>query len=122
MPRPAQAPFAPGGSANPDAKTAERLLPLALHRGGGYADPYFEYRVGADVVLEDEKIKSLGRGITMGLGVRVLKGEATGYAYSEDLSWEKMAKAATTAAQIASGGGAPAPVPVTPVELPDFYP
>src|SRR5215813_15488984 len=117
-----KAPFAPGGSAAIDAKIAERLLSLALERGGDYADLYFEYRVGADIVLEDEKIKSLGRGITMGVGVRVLKGDATGYAYSEDFTWERMAQAARTAAQIAAGGGSPAPVKVEPVTLPDFYP
>jgi TldD protein len=116
-----KAPFLPGGAAAVDAAIAHRLLALALERGGDYADLYFEYRVGADVVLEDEKIKSLGRGITMGLGVRVLKGDATGYAYSEDLSFERMAQAARTAAQIAAGGGGPAPVAVAPVALPDRY-
>jgi TldD protein len=116
------APFAPGGSAAVDATIAERLLSLALERGADYADLYFEYRVGADIVLEEEKIKTLGRGITMGLGVRVLKGDATGYAYAEDFSWEKMSQAARTAGQIASGGGAAAPVPVETVKIPDFYP
>src|SRR5688572_5816027 len=105
-----------------DAHTAQRLLGIALERGGDYADLYFEYRVGADVILEDEKIKTLGRGITMGLGIRVLKGDAAGYAYSEDLSFERMAQAARTAAQIAAGGGAPAPVEIKPVVIPDFYP
>ena len=105
-----------------DANIAHRLLALALERGGDYADLFFEYRVGADIVLEDEKIKTLGRGITMGLGVRVLKGDATGYAYSEDLGFERMAQAARTAAQIAAGGGAPAPVAVSSIAVPDFYP
>src|SRR5687768_2963656 len=105
-----------------DAQIAQRLLGIALERGGDYADLYFEYRVGMDVILEDEKIKTLGRGISMGLGVRVLRGDATGYAYSEDLSFERMAHAARTAGQIAAGGGAPAPVEIRPVVLPDFYP
>src|SRR5215471_16411553 len=95
-PPPAKAPFAPGGAAAIDAALAQRLLGIALERGGDYADLYFEYRVGADVVLEDEAIKSLGRGITMGVGVRVLKGDATGYAYAEDFTWERMAQAART--------------------------
>jgi len=117
-----KAPFATGGVAAIDAALAHRLLSLALDRGGDYADLYFEYRVGADVILEDEKIKSLGRGISMGLGVRVVKGDATGYAYSEDFTWDRMAHAARTAGQIAAGGGAPAPVAVTPVTIPDLYP
>jgi TldD protein len=119
MPSPPQEPAA---FASIDAAIASRLLALALERGGDYADLFFEYRVGADVVLEDERIKSLGRGITLGVGVRVLRGDATGYAYSEDLSFDRMANAARTAAQIAAGGGAPAPVDVSPVRVPDFYP
>jgi TldD protein len=39
----------------------------------------------------------------MGLGVRVMKGDATGYAYVEDLSFDAMARAARTAAAIAEG-------------------
>jgi TldD protein len=116
-----KAPFDEPGASPVDNEVARRLLSLALERGADYADLYFEYRAAADYVLEDEKIKTVGRGITLGLGVRVLKGDATGYAYSEDLSWERMASAARTAAQIASGGGAPAPVAVSPVALGDVY-
>src|SRR4051812_5398545 len=114
-----RAPFAPGGMAAIDAAIAERLLGICLERGGDYADLFFEYRVGADVVLEEEKIKTLGHGITMGLGVRVLRGDATGYAYSEDLTFERMAQACRTAAQIASGGQSPPPVGIEPVVIPD---
>jgi len=39
----------------------------------------------------------------MGAGVRVIAGERTGYAYSDDLSPEKIRKAARVAAHIASG-------------------
>ena len=116
------APFAPGGEHEIDTQIAQRLLGAALEAGGDYADLFFEYRVSANYVLEDERIKSVGRGVTMGLGVRVTKGDATGYAYSEDLSFERMAHAARTAGQIASGGGAPQPVAIEPVTVPDFYP
>src|SRR5262245_43451088 len=119
---PLSAPFHQGGEYEVDADIARRLLTVALERGGDYADLYFEYRVSADYVLEDEQVKAVGRGISMGLGVRVLRGDATGYAYSEDLSFERMAHAARIAGQIAAGGGAPAPVEIKPVVLPDFYP
>ena len=59
-------------------------------------------------------MRTVGRGVTLGLGVRVLRGDATGYAYTEELSDERMLEAARTAAQIASSGGAPAPVAITP--------
>src|SRR5688572_22753592 len=117
------APFAPGGDSAVDAALAQRLLSAALDAGGDYADLYFEYRVTADYVLEEEQVKTVGRGVTLGLGVRVTKGDATGYAYTEDLSWERMLHAAKIAGQIAAGGKGTAPVGVSAaVVLPDFYP
>jgi TldD protein len=116
------APFAPGAPSEIDAALARRLLELALGQGGDYADLYFEYRAGADYVFEDGKVKSVGRGITLGLGVRVLKGDATGYAYCEDLTWEAMANVARTAAQIAAAGKSPVPVEVKAINIPNFYP
>src|SRR5580765_5369076 len=109
---PLQAPFAVGGPVEIDAQLSRRLLERALSQGGDYADLFFEYRAAADYLYEDEKVKSVGRGITLGLGVRVLKGDATGYAYCEELDFESMAQAARTAAQIAAGDKA-----VTPVEV-----
>ena len=123
LPATLRAPFSSGGASAIDAQLANRLLGLALGAGGDYADIYFEFRVSADYVLEEESVKTLGRGITLGLGVRVTKGDATGYAYTEDLSWEKMAHAAKTAGQIAMGGGhTPVDVgSITPVKAPSFY-
>ncbi|WP_428267792.1 TldD/PmbA family protein [Haliangium sp.] len=115
------APFAPGGEHEIDTDTAMRLLGAALEAGGDYADLYFEYRIGANYLLEDERIKTVGRGVTLGLGVRVLKGDATGYAYTEDLSPERMLHAARIAGQIAAGGGHAEPVAIEPVVLPNFY-
>src|SRR3954470_23303890 len=105
-----------------DAAIAERLLAAALGAGGDYADLYFEYRSGADFVMEEGRVRTVGRGVTLGLGVRVLRGDATGYAYTEELAEDRMLEAARTAAQIASAGGAPGPFAVTNVQLPDFYP
>ncbi len=123
LPAALRAPFSSGGSSAIDAALANRLLGIALEAGGDYADIYFEFRVSADYSLEDEQVKTLGRGITLGLGVRVMRGDATGYAYCEDLAWEKMAHAARTAGQIAAGGGH-APVSVSPmahIAAPSFY-
>src|SRR5229473_550063 len=123
LPPALRAPFASGGASSIDAQVASRLLSIALDAGGDYADLYFEFRVSADYALEEEQVRNLGRGITLGLGVRVTKGDATGYAYTEDLAWEKMAHAARTAGQIAAAGGH-APVGVASlatVPTPSFY-
>jgi TldD protein len=123
LPTALRAPFSPGGGNAIDAQTASRLLGIALEAGGDYADLYFEFQVDASYTLEEEQIRSLGRAVTVGLGVRVTKGDATGYAYCEDLSWERMAQAARTAGQIAMGGGhTPVAIaPLSPVALPSFY-
>src|SRR5687767_9504698 len=105
-----------------DAATAERLLSAALGSGGDYADLYFEYRSGADFSFEEGRVRTVGRGVILGLGVRVLRGDATGYAYTEELSEGRMLETARTAGQIASAGARPGPVAIKPVTLPDFYP
>jgi TldD protein len=117
-----RAPFAPGGPAEIDAAIARRLLEEALARGGDRADLYFEWRAGADYVWEDHKVKTVGRGVTLGLGVRVLRGDATGYAYTEELTMEAMLDAARTASQIAAAGKSPGPVDIRAITVPSFYP
>jgi TldD protein len=80
----------------------ETLLSLALRRGGDFADLYFQHHQTSSILLEEGIIRTASTGITCGLGVRVLSGERTGYAYTDDLSWTAMARAAETAAHIAS--------------------
>src|SRR6516164_453900 len=77
-------------------------LSEALSRGGDYADLYFEYRINHSIVLEEQIIKSATKGVNLGVGVRVISGEKTGYAYSDDLNRENIIKAARTAAFIAN--------------------
>ncbi len=100
---------------------AHRLLSTALSRGGDAADLFFEYSDNASYSYEEEKVKTTSRGVTLGLGVRVLQGEATGYAYTEELTDEAMQHAARTAAQIAAAGGKAPPVDIKWPPLPAFY-
>ena len=100
-----QAPFSVGGPYAIDAELARKLLALALGQGADYADLFFEYRAAGSLVFDEGILKSASRGVSMGLGVRALKGDAAGYAYVERLDWDAMKPAAETAAQIASGGG-----------------
>ena len=80
----------------------ERLLSRALGRGGDFADLYFEFHRSSSLLLEEGIIRTGSAGVTCGLGVRVVSGERTGYAHTDDLSWAAMARAAETAAHIAS--------------------
>lgn len=116
-----QAPFGPHGISPIDARIAEKLLSVALSKGGDYADLFFEYDVSGSYGYEEGILKSAGRGVSMGLGVRVRKGDATGYAYCEDFEMDAMERAARTAAQIADEGGKE-PVGLAPLDTPKRYP
>ena len=115
------APFGPEGSNRIDEEIGRRLLSIALAHGGDYADLFFEYRAGGGLTFEEGITRSASRGVGLGLGVRVQKGDATGYAHVEDLAWESMKRAAETAARIASSGSTPAPVKLDPLVLPERY-
>ena len=81
----------------------ERCLGEALSAGGDYADLYFEAVTSTSLGIDESLVKSASQGISVGCGVRVVSGERTGYAYTDDLSSERLLRAARTAALIASG-------------------
>ena len=103
-----------------------QLVAEALSQGGDYADLYFEHTTYSDLLLKDNEVSSGGFHIDYGVGIRVLKGDRTGYAYSENTEMPDMLHAARTASQIARantalkncgyGKGYPA------AERPDLYP
>jgi TldD protein len=87
----------------------QHYLSEALSAGGDYADLYFEYLTTTSITVDESIVKSASQGISAGCGVRVLAGDRTGYAYTDDLAPEKILRAARTAALIARG---PAQEPV----------
>jgi TldD protein len=80
----------------------ERYLGEALSAGGDYADLYFEYATSSSISLDESLVKSASQGISAGCGVRVVSGERTGYAYTDNLATDRIIHAARTAALIAS--------------------
>ncbi len=119
--RPFLAPFAPGGAAGIDEPTCRRLLAICLSHGGDYADLFFEYRRSGGFSFDEGILKAASRGVSMGLGVRVQRGDATGFAFVQDLVWESMKRAAETAARIATDGGGAAPLELVSQDLPHRY-
>jgi TldD protein len=81
----------------------EAFLGEALSQGGDYADLYFEYLLTSSISIDESMVKSAAQGVSVGVGIRVISGERTGYAYSDDLEPEKVRKAARVAAHIAAG-------------------
>ena len=100
----------------------ERCLSEALSAGGEYADLYFETVSATSLGVDESLVKSASQGMSTGCGIRVLSGERTGYAYTDELTPERLLRAARTAAHIASG---PAREPVhgfTETKMPGLYP
>ncbi|MCC8198870.1 MAG: TldD/PmbA family protein [Tannerellaceae bacterium] len=95
----------------------KKVLAAALEKGGEYADLYFEHSYRNNIGLQDGAVNRASSNIDYGMGVRVLSGDQTGYAYVEDVTLEEMLKAARTAARIANGtaGKGPANLAETPV-------
>jgi TldD protein len=100
----------------------QKVIRTAMEKGGDYADLYFEHTIEHYTSLEDGKVNSSYSNIGYGVGIRVLKGDQTGYAYSEDVSAEAMLKAARTAANIADSSSGFAPVDVSELGHPEYYP
>ena len=75
----------------------KKVMAVALEKGGNYADLYFEHTFNNSVSLMDGKVNNCGSNIDFGMGVRVLAGDQTGYAYVENVTLDEMLKAARTA-------------------------
>jgi TldD protein len=98
-------------------------ISAALSRGGEHADVYFQHRVGSDLGLEDGAVNRAYASVELGVGVRVVKGDQTGYGYTEDLSAPALLACARTAAAIADGPSRESPSRFhVGAKLPDRYP
>lgn len=102
-------------------ETLEELIKIALQKGGEFAEVYVEYNVGNQISLEENKIHAVRRGVDMGVGIRVLQGEKTGYAFSDDLSFEKLKQTAEVASLIASEGKVKESLALKPSKVPSYY-
>ncbi|MGH9432992.1 MAG: metalloprotease TldD [Terriglobia bacterium] len=105
------------------AHDLEKYLAATLAEGGDYADLYFEHTTTSSILIDESLVKTASEGISMGCGVRVVAGEQTGYAYTDDLAPERILKAAGIAARIASGPARVSSVGLSEIEpTHNFYP
>jgi Predicted Zn-dependent proteases and their inactivated homologs len=98
----------------------KKAIAAALKRGGDFADIYVENRISRTIILEEGKFKSAVFGLIQGAGVRVIDGNKTGYAYTDELSDEKILRAAEVASLIASSGNKIQPVSVKEQKRPSY--
>ena len=78
-----------------------KVLAEALSRGGDYADLYFEHTISNWVVLEDGKVNRAYCDVSLGVGIRTVRGDQVGYGFTQELTEKSMLAAASTAATIA---------------------
>ena len=83
------------------AGTLQKVIAEAMSKGGDYADLFFEHKKTNSLALEDNKVNRAVSNVAFGVGIRVLKGDQTGFAYSETVTPEAMLSAAKLAANIA---------------------
>jgi len=81
------------------------IVAEGMRSGGDWCDLYFEDTEYGDLLLRDGEVTSGGHHMDCGCGIRVLKGEKTGYAYSEGVGYASLLKAASAAGSIASVSG-----------------
>lgn len=84
-------------------KQLRTLTDTALSKGGDFSDLYFEHTTYFNLLLKDGVVSSGGFHTDFGVGIRVLAGEKTGYAYSENTEMKDMLEAACAASAIATG-------------------
>lgn len=94
-----------------------KVINEALGKGADYADIFFEHTFSNSISLRDGEVNRAASNIDFGVGIRVVSGDQTGYAYVENTQIAELLKAAKTAAGIAS-------IPskgTTPIEIKEKY-
>jgi TldD protein len=95
-----------------DEAVLERVFGLVRAHRADDADLYFQLARAESWMLEEGQVKSGSFSIDQGVGVRVVAGEKTAFAYADDITPEALESAArVTRAIAAQGGTASAPVP-----------
>jgi TldD protein len=104
-----------------DSDLCQRLLSAALARGGDYADIYAERATTRSASFEEGQVKSASESSRAGVGIRVVVGERTGYAYCEDFDEGTLLETAKRAALIANASGTSVPTLAEAVGIPARY-
>src|SRR5918995_4413304 len=107
-----------------DSRALEKVLATALGRKADYADLYFEYRRNEGISLEEGLVKNCSQSTANGVGVRVLSEAKTGYAFTDDITIERLEVAARTAQYIARNASSQLPAAMNQPQVPahDLYP
>jgi TldD protein len=95
-----------------DKSVLDKVIARALSRGGDFADIYLENRISRQIIMEESLFRSGLYGISQGAGVRVICGDKTGFAYTDEITEENLMRAAEVASYVARNTS-----PTTPVNI-----
>ena len=104
-----------------DQATVARVMSELSANGADAADLYFQHTRSNALSLEDGLVSNASSNVQQGVGLRVVIGDQTGYAFTEDLTLTSMLAAARTASAIASGSRAAAPQAYVPETMGGLY-
>jgi TldD protein len=97
-----------------DDRALEETIGAAIARKADFADLYFEFRTSESFSLEEGIVKKANKNISQGAGVRVVAGEKSGCAHTDEVTVENLRLATNTARAIADSGNADRAVSVRP--------
>ncbi|MFW6371728.1 MAG: TldD/PmbA family protein [Bacteroidota bacterium] len=103
------------------AEMLQSIVSAAMSKGGDYADLFFEHKKTNSLGLEDGKVNRAYSNVDYGVGIRVLKGDQTGFAYSETITPEALLNAAKMAANIANSKNSFSPAGVNEKAPANYY-
>lgn len=86
-----------------DPEVSQKVLKKVLSRGGEYADIFIEQRRTTAIHLEDGKVEKVFSGVDRGVGLRLVWGGRTSYAFSNDISDESLTRLAETLSSTLKG-------------------
>lgn len=80
------------------------VLKKALSNGGDFADLFVERSCPLMIVCEDKRIEKVVSGLDHGAGIRLVFGQRTAYAYTNDVTTKSLLELADTVRQAGEGG------------------
>ncbi|MEW5954051.1 MAG: TldD/PmbA family protein [Bacillota bacterium] len=104
-----------------DREILQEVLGEALGKGGDFADIYVEHRKITGIGCEGQKIERVHTGVENGAGIRVLSGDSTAYAYTNDLTRSGLLEAAGIVSHGAAGAAKEVSIDLSVVKSPVVF-
>lgn len=84
-----------------DKREIKEILKVALAHGADFAELFWEHKETTGISCEENRIERINSGIDEGIGIRVIYENSTSYAYTNDISFERLFEVAETAGKAA---------------------